>query len=126
MRPLSWATTPCASSSPSQVRPALIQLLCQEPADSSLEGVLHKFMEAGLSDSTRHVYKAGWNRFLSFTRAFSRPATPTTEESAILFAAYLGSEGFSVSTIESYLAALRHFHVVSDLVVPSLSSTHRI
>ena len=73
---------------------------------SSLEGALHKFMEAGLSDSTRRIYRTGWNRFLSFTRAFSLPATPVTAELAILFTAYLGSEGLSVSTIESYLAAL--------------------
>ena len=45
---------------------------------SSLEGALYKFMEAGLSDSTRRVYRAGWNHFLSFTRAFSLPATPIT------------------------------------------------
>ena len=83
-------------------------------------------MEAGLSDSTRRVYRAGWNRFLSFTRAFSLPATPITAESAILFVAYLGSEGLSVSTIESYLAALRHFRVVSDpdCPFPSLHSPY--
>ena len=93
---------------------------------SSLEGALHKFMEAGLSDSTRRVYRASWNRFLSFTRAFSLPATPITAESAILFVAYLGSEGLSVSTIESYLAALRHFRVVSDpdCPFPSLHSPY--
>ena len=83
-------------------------------------------MVAGLSDSTRRVYKAGWNRFLSFTRAFSLPATPVTAESALLFPAYLGSEGLSVSTIESYLAALRHFRVVSDqdCPFPSLHSPY--
>ncbi len=49
-----------------------------------------------------------------------------TAESAILFAAYLGSEGLSVSTIESYLAALRHFRVVSDpdCPFPSLHSPY--
>ena len=81
---------------------------------ASLEGTLHQFLEVGLSNSTRRVYRAGWNRFLSFTRAFSLPATPITTESAILFAAYLGSEGLAVSTIESYLAALRHFRVIAD------------
>ena len=93
---------------------------------ASLEGALHQFLEAGLSDSTRRVYRAGWNRFLSFARAFSLPATPVTTESAILFAAYLGSEGLSVSTIESYLTALRHFRVVTDphCTLPTLHSPY--
>ena len=81
---------------------------------ASLEGTLHQYLKAGLSDSTRRVYRAGWNRFLSFTRAFSLPATPKTTESAILFAAYLGSEGLTVSTIEPYLAALRHFRMITN------------
>ena len=93
---------------------------------SSLEGALHKFMAAGLSDSPRRVYRAGWNRFFSFTRAFSLSATPISVESAILFAAYLASEGLSVSTIESYLAVLRRLCVVSDpdCPLPSLHSPY--
>ena len=93
---------------------------------ASLEGTLHQFLEAGLSDSTRRVYQAGWNRFLSFTRAFSLPAIPITTESAILFAAYLGSEGLAVSTIESYLTALRHFRVVTDphCILPTFHSPY--
>ena len=90
------------------------------------EGTLHQFLEAGLSDSTRRVYQAGWNRFLSFTRAFSLPAIPITTESAILFAAYLGLEGLSVSTIESYLTTLRHFRVVTDphCILPTFHSPY--
>ena len=49
-----------------------------------------------------------------------------TIESATLFAAYLGAEGLSVSTIESYLAALRHIRVLADpgCLAPSLHSPH--
>ena len=67
-----------------------------------------------------------WNRFLSFTRILPLPATPITAKSAILFAAYLGSERLSVSTIASYMATLRHFCVVSDpnCPLPSLHSPY--
>lgn len=64
---------------------------------ASLEGEAHQFLEAGLPDSTRQVYRAGWNRFLSYARAFSFPTTPIMSESAILFVDYLGFEGLSFS-----------------------------
>ena len=68
---------------------------------SALEGEVCRFLEAGLAESTRKVYKAGWNHCLSFSQSLSIPASPVTIESATLFAAYLGAEGLSVSTIES-------------------------
>lgn len=63
---------------------------------------------------------------MSFVRAFSLPATPVTPEKATLFVAFLGSEGLCVSTIESYLAALQHFQVLSDpsCMLPSFHSPH--
>ena len=85
-----------------------------------LERTVHHFLEAGLSESTKKVYRAGWNRYMSFVRAFSLPATPVSPENVTLFVAFLGSEGLSVSTIESYLAAIV---ACSGLVRPFLHST---
>ena len=39
---------------------------------------------------------------------------PITQEKATLFAAFLGAEGRAVSTIESYLAALRHYRLLAE------------
>ena len=49
-----------------------------------------------------------------------------TIESATLFAAFLGTEGLSAATIESYLAALRHIRVLANpgCLAPSLHSPH--
>ena len=73
-----------------------------------MEAALLQFLEAGLAPATRKVYSAGWNRYSKFAHSFSLEPTPVTSEKAILFVAYLGTQGLSLSTIESYLAALRH------------------
>ena len=92
---------------------------------TSLERTVH-FLEAGLSESTKKVYRAGWNRYMSFVRAFSLPATTVAPENVTLIVAFHGSEGLCVSTIESYLAALRHVQVLSDpsCILPSFHSPH--
>ena len=93
---------------------------------STLEGEVCRFLEAGLAESTRKVYKAGWNRYLAFAQSLSIPDSPVTIESATLFAAFLGTEGLSAATIESYLAALRHIRVLANpgCLAPSLHSPH--
>ena len=117
---LSWPTTHAHP-------PSLRRCACQEPADWTSLRWRECFTSLWKqSDSTRCVYRASWNRFLSFTRILPLPATPITAKSAILFAAYLGSERLSVSTIASYMATLRHFCVVSDpnCPLPSLHSPY--
>ena len=76
--------------------------------------------------STRKVYAAGWKRYQSFATAFSLPAFPISYENATLFVAFLGAEGLSVSTIKSYLTALRYFRLHSDPANLSPLCTHRI
>ena len=63
---------------------------------------------------------------MAFTRAFGFPPTPVTQETVTLFVAYLGAEGLSVSTIESYLAALRYFRIMADpsCTLPSFHTPH--
>ena len=75
---------------------------------------MRQFLEQGLAASTRKVYKAGWNRYIAFGGSFNIPPSPLTTEKVTLFVAYLGSEGLSVSTIQSYMAALRHFQILAD------------
>ena len=44
----------------------------------------------------------------------STPPLPVTAEKVILFVAFLGTQGLSPSTIESYLAGLRHARLLTD------------
>ena len=85
-----------------------------------------QFLEAGLASSTKKVYAAGWNRYCKFTNLYSISPNPITIEKATLFVAFLGTQGLAVSTIESYLAALRHMLVMSNpsCTNPSFHSPH--
>ena len=91
-----------------------------------MEATLQQFLEEGLAPSTRKVYQAGLNRYLAFTGAFHLSPEPLTTEKVTLFVAFLGAEGLSVSTIQSYLAALRHNKLLSDPhgSNPSFHSSH--
>ena len=46
------------------------------------------------------------------------PSIPITQEKATLFAAYLGAEGLAAATVESYLAALRHYRLLLEPASP--------
>ena len=87
---------------------------------------MQQFLAAGLAPSTRKVYTVGWNRYIKFTNSLNLPPRPMTIDKVTLFVAFLGSEGLAVSTIESYLAALRHYRVVNDPsnMAPSFHSPH--
>ena len=81
---------------------------------TSLETTVQQFLQEGLAASTCRVYKAGWTRYITFTTSLNLPTSPLTAEKVTLFVAYLGSEGLSISTIQSYMAALCHFQVLAD------------
>ena len=87
---------------------------------------MQQFLEEGLAPSTRKVYQAGLNRYKSFSASFNLAPFPVSIEKVTLFVAFLGSQGLSVSTIESYLSALRHFRILLDPSVnnPSFHSPH--
>ena len=87
---------------------------------------MQEFLDAGLAASTKKVYASGWRRYLTFTQAFGLPPTPITVEKTTLFVAFLGTQGLSLSSIESYLAALRHFRLRMEPSnpCPSFHSPH--
>ena len=60
------------------------------------------------------VYWAGWNKYQTFASQFSISTAPITIEKVTLFIAFLGNQSLAGSTIESYIAALRFFRVLSD------------
>ena len=60
------------------------------------------------------VYRAGWSRYQAFAEQFDIAPTPITSEKATLFIAHVGAQGLAVSTIEAYLAGLRHYRIRGD------------
>ena len=69
---------------------------------------MQQFLEAGLAPSTWKVYTAGWNHYIKFVHTFNLACLPVTSKKATLFVAFLGTQGLSLSTIESYLLSLQH------------------
>ena len=60
----------------------------------ALESNFQSFLEAGITESTMKVYRAGWSRYQTFTNQFEIASTPVTLEKMTLFVAYLSSKGW--------------------------------
>ena len=60
----------------------------------ALESNFQSFLEAGITESTMKVYRAGWSRYQTFANQFEIASTPVTPEKVTLFVAYLGSKGW--------------------------------
>ena len=118
-------TPPSSNTGPARVDQSST-LPSRQLDNTSLEVTVRQFLEEGLAPSTHKVYKAGWNRYIAFTRSFGLPSSPLTGEKVTLFVAYLGSQGLSISTIQSYMAALCHFQVLANPAnqTPSFHSPH--
>lgn len=72
-----------------------------------LEAAVDLFLEAGLAESSKKAYQAGWQKFLAICHSFHLPQTPITKETTTLFAAFLATKRKACSTIESYLATTK-------------------
>ena len=60
------------------------------------------------------VYRAVWSRYQTFAGQFTIDPVPITLEKVTLLIAHLGSQGLTASTIEAYLAGLRHFRIQAN------------
>ena len=87
---------------------------------------MQQCLEAGLASSTKKVHTVGWNCYCNFTNLCSISPSPITLEKVTLFVAFSGTQGLAVSTIESYLAVLRHMLLMSNpsCAKPSFHSPH--
>ena len=92
----------------------------------ALESNVHRFLEAGITESTMKVYRAGWSRYQTFVNQFEIASTPATLKNVTLFKACFGSRELAASTIEVYLAGLRYFRIQASptCMTPSLHSPY--
>ena len=74
---------------------------------ASHEGDVQWFLVAGVTESTLMVYRAGWHKYQTFSSQFSISPTPIKVEKVTLFIAFLGNQSLAISTIKSYIAALK-------------------
>ena len=83
----------------------------------SLEAEAHNLVLNGLAPSTSKVYSSARNAYLSFCSRLNLNPLPATEHTLILFVAEL-HQSKAASTIQTYLAGVRHFHVISGYPNP--------
>ena len=58
--------------------------------------------------STRKSYSTGQKRFLEFCTKFKLDPIPPSEHTILLFISQLGMDGLSLSTVKSYMSAVRN------------------
>ena len=74
--------------------------------------VIHQLFAAGIATSSSKVYASGQKQFLQFCEKTNLPSFPVSENTLLLFVAFLHSKTLAPGTIKSYLAAI-HFHQIS-------------
>jgi len=73
------------------------------------EAVLFYF-ENGLAPATQRCYSAGQLRYSQFYTQANLTAIPTSENTLLLFAAYLARSSIAHSTIKVYLSSISNLH----------------
>ena len=73
--------------------------------------IVHKLFSAGLAPSTSKVYASGQKQYLIFCDSAKLSPFPASENTLMLFVAFLHSKSLAPGTIKGYLAAMR-FHQI--------------
>ena len=80
---------------------------------SQLEVKAAQLISLGISPSTAEVYDAGKKAYLKFCARFNFTPIPAQEEVLILFVTEL-SQTLVYNSVRTYLAGVRHLHVVKS------------
>lgn len=84
------------------------------------------YIQAALAPSSQRTYGSAQNRYLRFCSTLSLQPLPVSEHQLCQFAAHPADENISHSTIKSYLSAVRHLQIASDLPDPSIASMPKL
>ena len=90
---------------------------------ASLDPLIHRLLDQGLSHATRAVYLSGWRRYQHFCLKCNVMPLPIIEQTQVAFAAYL-SQSVTAGTVRSYLSAIRFYQIQTGL--PDLSSPPKL
>ena len=82
-----------------------------------MEAEAHSLVLNGIAPSTSRVYSSARNTFLRFCSRLNFNPLPASEHTLILFVAEL-HQSKATSTIHTYLAGIRHFHIISGYANP--------
>ena len=75
-------------------------------------------MAAALKPNTKRTYSSAQNKFLNFCLSYNLVSMPATEDTLLLYVAFLFDSNLKGSSIRVYLAAARSLHVFSGFDYP--------
>jgi hypothetical protein len=70
-----------------------------------------RLIRAGVRPSTARTYSSAQNRFLNFCGRYGLLPIPCTEDTLVLYVAFLHREGLRPGTVRVYLAGIRSLHI---------------
>ena len=74
-------------------------------------------LDSSVAESTKKVYQSAATAYLAFCTRLNLPAIPASENNLLLFIAEL-SQTKAYNTVHTYLAGVRHLHVLSGYPNP--------
>jgi hypothetical protein len=86
-------------------------------AISRLDGKAQNLLRKGITQSTEKVYLSAHRGYLLFCQHLNLQPLPATEDTLILYVTEL-AQTRAHSTIKTYLAGVRHLHVINGLGNP--------
>ena len=77
----------------------------------ALRRVANNLMKCGLRPNTCRTYSAAQQRYTRFCAKYQLVPLPATEDTILLYVAFLQQEGLKASSVKVYLAAVRSLHI---------------
>ena len=90
-----------------------------------LEYEAKQLVKGGIKGSTRRTYCSAQNQYIEFCQKLSIDPLPASENTLLMYVAYLNRRSIKHSTISVYLAAVRSLHVEEGFPYP-LEDRHRL
>ena len=75
-------------------------------------------MAAALKPSTHRTYSSAQNKYLNFCQFYNLVALPASEDTLLLYVAFLYDLKLKGGTIRVYLAAVRSLHIYLNHAYP--------
>jgi site-specific recombinase XerD len=76
-------------------------------------------MAAALKPNTQRTYSSAQTRFINFCSKYNLVVMPVSENTLLLYIAFLFDEGLKGSSIKVYISAVRSLHIYSGFIYPS-------
>ena len=93
---------------------------------TALEELLSHYFTGGIAPATAGTYTSAKRRFSEFCLQIGVPPVPAAQHTVALFISYLAQSGLRSTSIQTYMAAIRHMHIEAGLDPPAREHWHQV